>query len=60
MNLRHGFDIHLKVVQLKVHLGVRKAISLYEFILLRPILQAVLWYYLEAPAIVRFKKAYIL
>lgn len=34
MSLLHGFDIHLKLFQLKVHLGMRK-ISLYEFSFLK-------------------------
>ena len=57
MNLLHGFDTHSKVVQLKVHLGMRK-ISLYKFNFLRPILQALC--HLEVPAMVRIKKAYVL
>lgn len=57
MSLLHGFDIHLKLFQLKVHLGMRK-ISLCEFSFLIPILQALC--HLEVPAIVRIKKAYAL
>lgn len=57
MSLLHGFDIHLKLFQLNVHLGMRK-ISLCEFSFLIPILQALC--HLEVPAIVRIKKAYAL
>lgn len=57
MSLLHGFDIHLKLFQLKVHLGMRK-ISLCEFSFLIPILQALC--HLEVPAIVRIKKPYAL
>ena len=57
MSLLHGFDIHLKLFQLKVHLGMRK-ISLCEFSFLIPILQALC--HLEVPTMVRIKKAYAL